>query len=80
MLPINREPQREQQREERKTLERKWRERREQPGANAQCPPRLMRAHAFELSTEVFHFYGSIEVLRKSYISTEQRRLIPRKS
>ena len=29
------------------------------PGANAQCPPRLMRAHTFELSTEVFHFYGT---------------------
>ena len=41
--------------------ERGW----EQPGTYAQCPPRLMRAHTFELSTEVFHFYGSAEVLRK---------------
>ena len=51
-----------------------------QPGANAQCPPKLMRAHRFELSTEAFYFYGSAEVLRKSCISTEQRRLILRKS
>ena len=36
-----------------------------QPGANAQCPPRLMRAHRFELPTEAFHFYGSAEVVRK---------------
>ena len=51
-----------------------------QPGANAQCPPRLMHAHRFELSTEAFNFYGSAEVLRKSYNSTEQRRLTLQKS
>lgn len=34
-----------------------------QPGANAQCPPVLMRVHRFELSAEAFHFYGSAEVL-----------------
>ena len=51
-----------------------------QPSANAQCPPKLMRAHMFELSTEAFYFYGSAEVLRKSCISSEQRRLILRKS
>jgi len=43
-----------------------------QPGGNAQCPPRLMRAHRSELSTEAFHFYGSAEVPRKSCISTEE--------
>ena len=48
-----------------------------QAGADAQCPQRLMQ---FELSTEAFHFYGSAEVLRKSYISMEQRRLILQKS
>ena len=36
--------------------------------------------HRIELSTEAFHFYGSAEVLRKSCIYTEQRRLILRKS
>ena len=39
-----------------------------------------MRVPRFELSTEAFHFYGSAEVLRKSCIYTEQRRLILRKS
>ena len=39
-----------------------------QPGVNAQCPLRVMRAYRFELSMEAFHFYGSAEVLRKSYI------------
>ena len=37
-----------------------------QPGTNAQCPPMLMRAHRFELSTEVLKFY------RRSKSSTEE--------
>ena len=38
-----------------------------QPGANAQCSLRLMRAYGFELTTEAFHFYGSAEVLLRHH-------------
>ena len=37
-----------------------------QAGANAQCPPRLMRAHRFELSTEAPKFYGRAAFLQNS--------------